>query len=132
MLAITTFVRGARRMADIRDVESLRNYLFRKADDDNTNNPYKIARIHAYRDAFERLLASPVITTEPKCDLEVVVNEACLNCELDCVEVVRCHDCKHYTIAKNGCNGVCKEWDTSTYTWDYCSKGERKDGGENG
>lgn len=33
---------------------------------------------------------------EPKRDLEIVVNEACLNCELDCVEAVRCHDCKHY------------------------------------
>lgn len=53
-------------MADIRDVESLRKYLFRKADDDNTNNPYKIARIHAYRDAFERLLDSPIITAVPK------------------------------------------------------------------
>lgn len=56
-------------MADIRDVESLRNYLFRKADDDNTNNPYKMARIHAYRDAFERLLASPIIEAEPICSI---------------------------------------------------------------
>lgn len=69
---------------------------------------------------------------EPKRDLEIVVNEACLNCELDCVEAVRCHDCKHYEEAKNGCNGFCKEWDTSTYTWDYCSRGERKDEVENG
>lgn len=69
---------------------------------------------------------------EPKRDFEVVVNEACLNCELDCVEVVRCHDCRNYEEAKNGCNGFCKEWNTSTYTWDYCSRGERKDGGENG
>lgn len=66
-------------------------------------------------------------TIEPKRDFEVVVNEACLNCELDCVEVVRCHDCRNYEEAKNSCNGLCKEWNTSTYTWDYCSKGERKD-----
>ena len=70
------------------------------------------------------------IEADPKRDFEVVVNEACLNCELDCVEVVRCHDCSNYEEAKNGCNGFCKEWNTSTYTWDYCSRGERKDGGE--
>lgn len=53
-------------MADIRDVESLKVYLFRKADDDRVKDPYKRAKIHAYRDAFERLLASPIITAVPK------------------------------------------------------------------
>ena len=54
------------KMADIRDVESLAKYLFRIADDDRVKDPYKRAKIHAYRDAFERLLASPTISTELK------------------------------------------------------------------
>lgn len=65
ILSFVNRERTVEKMADIRDVESLRNYLFRKADDDNTNNPYKIAKIHAYRDAFERLLALPTIESEP-------------------------------------------------------------------
>lgn len=68
------------------------------------------------------LCIKETLKTEPKRDLEVVVNEACLNCELDCVEVVRCHKCKNYKEAKNGCNGFCKEWNTSTYTWEWCSR----------
>ena len=52
-------------MADIRDVESLAQYLFRMADDDKVKDPYKRAKIHAYRDAFERLLALPTIEAEP-------------------------------------------------------------------
>lgn len=53
-------------MADYRDVESLGQYLFRMADDDRVKDPYKRAKIHAYRDAFTRLLALPTIPTELK------------------------------------------------------------------
>lgn len=44
---------------DIRDVEKLRDYLFKKADVDTNliKNPYKKTRINAYRDCFERLLS---------------------------------------------------------------------------
>lgn len=47
--------------------------------------------------------------------------------KLDLVEVVRCHDCENYEEAKNGCNGFCKEWKTSTYSWEWCSRGNRED-----
>ena len=42
-------------------------------------------------------------------------------------EYITCHDCKNYEEAKNGCNGFCKEWSTSTYSWEWCSRGEQKD-----
>ena len=46
-------------MADIRDVEKLRDYLFRKADVDMNliKNPYEKVRVRTYRDCFEMLLA---------------------------------------------------------------------------
>jgi hypothetical protein len=59
----------------------------------------------------------------------------------DVVEVVRCRECRHYTLAPSY-NGLpsdlyCKVWDVDDYYEavtapdDYCSYGERKDGKEN-
>lgn len=69
--------------------------------------------------------AIEALKAELKRDLEVVVNEACLDCELDCIEVVRCRNCNNYEEANNEVNGFCKEWQTSTYTWEWCARGER-------
>ena len=80
-----------------------------------------------YDKVIQQVVNMPTTETKSKRDFEVVVNEACLNCELDCVEVVRCHDCKNHEEAKNGVNGFCKEWQTSTYTWEWCARGERRD-----
>lgn len=44
----------------------------------------------------------------------------------DAVEVVRCKDCKHYDLAKNGVNGVCNRQYGSFNAFDFCSYGERK------
>lgn len=40
---------------------------------------------------------------------------------------ITCRDCENYKEAKNGCNGFCKEWKTSTYSWEWCSRGAKKD-----
>ena len=45
---------------------------------------------------------------------------------VDAVEVVRCKDCKHYDLAKNGFNGVCNRQYATFYSDDFCSYGERK------
>lgn len=48
---------------------------------------------------------------------------------VDVVEVVRCKDCKWYTICKNGCNGMCEQHIDAFnvfYPNDYCSYGERE------
>ena len=50
-----------------------------------------------------------------------------MNMTITLTELVRCHDCKNYEEAKNGVNGFCKEWQTSTYTWEWCARGERRD-----
>lgn len=51
------------------------------------------------------------------------------NERLDLVSVVRCKDCRHYTTASNGCNGMCDIQLTMVmYPWDYCSYGEKRDG----
>ena len=44
----------------------------------------------------------------------------------DAVDVVRCKDCKHYDLAKNGFNGVCNRQYATFYADDFCSYGERK------
>ena len=42
-------------------------------------------------------------------------------------EHITCHDCSNYEEAKNGCNGFCKEWNTSTYSWEWCSRRAEKE-----
>ena len=43
----------------------------------------------------------------------------------DVVEVIRCRDCKHYDLAKNGINGNCRRQYATFYADDFCSYGER-------
>lgn len=54
--------------------------------------------------------------------------------KIDAVEVVRCKDCKFYNPHIRECEGFGK-WFGLEDEWgdnDFCSRGERKDGGENG
>lgn len=50
---------------------------------------------------------------------------------VDAVEVVRCKDCKHYDEIKHGYGWCCKCNDRHEYAKDeeYCSFGERREGG---
>lgn len=40
-------------------------------------------------------------------------------------EIVRCKDCVHYDLAKNGYNGQCNRQYATFYANDFCSYGER-------
>lgn len=51
--------------------------------------------------------------------------------DISITKLIHCHDCGKYEEAKNGCNGFCKEWNTPTYSWDWCSRRAEKDGEEN-
>lgn len=55
---------------------------------------------------------------------------------VDAVEVVRCKDCKRYTPYRNMQGeemgeGECEGYDPCVPANHYCSRGERKDDGEN-
>lgn len=41
-------------------------------------------------------------------------------------EIVRCKDCVHYDLAKNGYNGICNRQYATFYANDFCSYGERR------
>lgn len=41
-------------------------------------------------------------------------------------EIVRCKDCIHYDLAKNGYNGQCNRQYATFYADDFCSYGERR------
>ena len=43
-------------------------------------------------------------------------------------ELVRCKDCKHHEVCKNGVNGWCNEHERPTDVTYFCADGERKDG----
>ena len=45
-------------------------------------------------------------------------------------EIVRCKDCVHYDLAKNGYNGNCNRQYATFYADDFCSYGERRGGAE--
>lgn len=42
------------------------------------------------------------------------------------VEIVRCKDCVHYDLAKNGYNGNCNRQYSVFYADDFCSYGKRR------
>ena len=83
----------------------------------------------------------PTIEAEPfNCSLEEFGEcsyrrTGCSDCEvkekvrnvIDKAEHITCHDCSNYEEAKNGCNGFCKEWNTSTYSWEWCSRRAEKE-----
>lgn len=41
-------------------------------------------------------------------------------------EIVRCKDCVHYDLAKNGYNGQCNRQYAVFTAYDFCSYGERR------
>ncbi len=41
-------------------------------------------------------------------------------------EIVRCKECVHYDLAKNGYNGQCNRQYATFYADDFCSYGERR------
>ena len=41
-------------------------------------------------------------------------------------EIVRCKDCVHYDLAKNGYNGNCNRQYAVFTAYDFCSYGERR------
>lgn len=41
-------------------------------------------------------------------------------------EIVRCKDCVHYDLAKNGYNGNCTRQYAVFTAYDFCSYGERR------
>lgn len=47
----------------------------------------------------------------------------------DVVEVVRCKDCDGSQVSDDGKYIVCCRLGVRTGFWDFCSRGERKDGG---
>ena len=50
---------------------------------------------------------------------------------VDAVQVVRCKDCKHHEIFKNGVNGWCNKHGSPTDVTYFCADGERRtDGNE--
>ena len=49
----------------------------------------------------------------------------------DVVEVVRCANCKHWKQRDNREYGLCAKHRGVWLNSDYCSKGERKSGGQN-
>ena len=51
-----------------------------------------------------------------------VMREIAIAPIIDAVELVRCKDCKHYSLCES-----CSEWHTDTNPEDFCSRGERKD-----
>lgn len=56
-------------------------------------------------------------------------SEALVKVEFVGTELVRCKDCKHYERLMH----LCRKFDEYGFAeTDYCSRGERMDGGENG
>ena len=47
---------------------------------------------------------------------------------VDAVPVVRCGECKHHEVCKNGVNGWCNKHESPTDVTYFCADGERKDG----
>ena len=47
---------------------------------------------------------------------------------IDAVPVVRCNDCKHHEVFKDGANGWCNGHGCQTDVTYFCADGERKDG----
>lgn len=45
---------------------------------------------------------------------------------VDAVPVVRCRDCKHHEVCKNGVNGWCNEHEHPTDVTYFCADGERR------
>lgn len=45
----------------------------------------------------------------------------------DVVEIVRCGECKHHEVCKNGVNGWCNEHERPTDVTYFCADGERKE-----
>ena len=43
---------------------------------------------------------------------------------VDAVTVVRCEDCKHHEVCKNGVNGWCNEHERPTDVTYFCADGE--------
>ena len=48
----------------------------------------------------------------------------------DVVEVIRCRDCIHYSRDSIYPNGFCEAWEGYVRMDDYCSDGQREDGGQ--
>lgn len=71
-----------------------------------------------------------------ECPLHIQVTDTLTDCELelflhklpsaDVQPIVRCGDCKHYDLAKNGVNGDCNRQYGTFYAYDFCSYGERR------
>ena len=51
---------------------------------------------------------------------------------VDAVPVVKCKECKHHEVFKNGVNGWCNEHERPTDVTYFCADGERKDGDTDG
>lgn len=45
---------------------------------------------------------------------------------VDVVPVVRCRECKHYEVCKNGVNGWCNKHERPTDITYFCADGERR------
>lgn len=43
------------------------------------------------------------------------------------VELVRCRECKHHEVCKNGVNGWCNEHERPTDVTYFCADGERRE-----
>ena len=63
------------------------------------------ARADVLRDAIEKIKAAMTV---------------------DAVQVVRCKDCKHHEIFKNGVNGWCNKHGSPTDVTYFCADGERR------
>ena len=42
-------------------------------------------------------------------------------------ELIRCEDCAHYVISKNGVNGFCRHMIVPCDSYEWCSKAEPKE-----
>lgn len=45
---------------------------------------------------------------------------------VDAVQAVRCKDCKHHEVFKNGVNGWCNKHECPTDVTYFCADGERR------
>jgi hypothetical protein len=64
-----------------------------------------------------------------KDDADAIIEAICKDIDLaptvDAVRVVRCRECKHHEVCKNGVNGWCNEHERPTDVTYFCADGER-------
>lgn len=77
--------------------------------------------------ADDKLLRAELFTYTRDTDMKTAINAIDKSPTIDAVEVVRCKDCKHYSVMGETTQfGFCKYRHAGTDETDYCSRAVRR------